>query len=398
MVDWHHMPKDFYETLGVGKDASKDEIKRAYRRLAHEHHPDKGNSEAAKFKEINQAYEVLSDPEKRSQYDRFGQTFESARSGQAGGFGGFGGFQDFSDFTRGFGDNFSRGPYSGTQFDFGDIFSDIFGGRQNQRGRRREQGIDLEMNLEVDFLEGVFGATKTVNLERQDACPRCEGSGAEPGSKITTCAKCHGQGQITSRRQTMFGVIQHAEVCDRCEGLGKTPEKNCKSCLGRGVKRIKQEVKVIIPPGIGDRERLKLTGEGEVGYRGSHRGDLYVVIRIRKHPEFKRDGFDVVSEVPVSFYQAALGAKVEIETVDGKVMLKVPAETQSGKMLRLRNRGVPHLESSLRGDHIAIIRVVTPTKLTKKEREILRLLAQEKGESVDVDDGLWGKIKDSFEP
>ena len=394
------MAKDLYEILGVGKTASKDEIKRAYRKLAHEHHPDKGSGEAEKFKELNQAYEVLSDETKRAQYDQFGQTFDCARGGQAGGqgFGGFSGFEDMSDFMRGFGNNASQGPYSGMQFDFGDIFSEFFGGgRSRPRPGRREQGVDLEMTLAIGFLESIFGVTKTLALERKDTCPRCEGSGAEPGSKVATCPKCHGQGQITSRKQTMFGTMQHVDVCDRCEGLGKIPEKNCSTCLGRGVKQLSRETKVVVPPGIDDGQRLKLTGEGELGYRGSRRGDLYIVIRVKKHPEFQRNGTDIISEVPVSFFQAALGANVDIDTVDGKVSLKVPAGIQSGKMLRLRSKGVPHLESTKRGDHIAIIRVVTPTKLTRKEKEILKKLAEERGESVNIDEGLWGKIKDSFE-
>lgn len=387
------MPKDFYETLGLAKGASKDEIKRAYRKLAHEHHPDKGSGEAEKFKEINQAYEILSDENKRAQYDKFG----SASGGQAG-FGGFSGFEDISDFMKGFGNNASQGPYSGMQFDFGDIFSDVFGGGSRGRGQTRaERGVDLEMGMTIDFLEGVFGAEKTVTLEKRDTCPNCTGSGAEKGSKVVVCPKCHGQGQILTRRQTMFGTMQQASVCDRCDGRGQVPEKECTACSGQGAKKMTKEVKVIIPPGISDQERLKLTGEGELGYRGSRHGDLYISIRVRPHEVFRRDGFDIVSEVPVSFFQAALGGQVEIETVDGQVTLKVPAGIQSGKMLRLRGKGVPHLSSSKWGDHIAVIHVVTPTKLTKAEKEIFKKLAQERGESVDIDESLWGKIRDSFE-
>ena len=382
------MAKDFYETLGVGKDASRDEIKRAYRKLAHEHHPDKGKGEAEKFKEINQAYEVLADDTKRAQYDRFGQTFEQARGQGTGGFGGFGGFADFSEFMRGFGDNFSRGPYGGMNFDFGDAFADIFG---SPRPRRNEQGVDLEMELVIDFLESVFGTEKTVSLERRDICPACEGSGAAEGTKVVTCPKCHGQGQVITRRQTILGAMQSAQVCDRCEGSGKMPEKPCPDCGGRGARKMKKEVVVRIPAGIADGQRLKLTGEGEVGYKGSKRGDLYVVVRVRSHPVFQREGFDIVTETPVSFAVAALGGKVEAETVDGKVDLKIPAGTQSGKMLRLRGKGVPQAQS--RGDHIAIIRVVTPQKLTRAEKDLFKKLAAERGESVNIDEGLWGRIK-----
>lgn len=387
------MVNNYYETLGVGKDASKDEIKRAYRKLAHQYHPDKGDGgDGKKFREINEAYEVLSDDAKRAQYDRFGQTFEQARRG-GGGFGGFSGFNDFSEFMRGFGDNFARGPFAGMEFDFGDIFSDIFG---TPRQRRREQGVNLEMALEIEFLESVFGVEKEISLEKQDVCRECKGEGAEAGSQIITCPKCHGQGQITHHRRTILGDIQQIEVCGRCRGRGKVPQQECRECGGEGTKRMSKTIKVKIPAGIENGQRIRLAGEGEVGYRGSAAGDLYIVIKVKPHLEFKRDGFDIISDVPVSFYQAALGAKVEINTVDGKVMLKIPAGTQAGEILRLRSKGVPHLESRDRGDHLAVIRVITPTKLTRKEKELFKELGSENGESVDIDESLWGKIKDSF--
>lgn len=386
------MAKDYYEILGVGKNASKDEIRRAYRRLAHEHHPDKGNGgNEARFKEVNEAYQVLSDETKRVQYDQYGQTFEQARAQGQGGFGGFGGFSDFSDFVRGFGgQNYSQGPFSGMDFDFGDIFSDIFG---SPRQPRRQQGVDLEMNLAVDFLDSVFGAEREITLEKKDACPTCQGSGAAAGTKIVTCGKCHGSGQIVEHRRTILGSFQQARVCDQCQGTGKMPEKPCSTCHGQGVKRMTTTVKVIIPPGIEDGQRLKLTGEGEAGYRGSRPGDLYLLIRVQPHPEFTRDGYDIRSEVPISFYQAALGGKTEVATVDGKVMMKIPPGTQSGKILRLRGKGVPYLESSKRGDHLVTVRVVTPVKLTRKERELFRGLAAERGETADIDEGFWEKLK-----
>ena len=387
------MDRDYYQILGVGRSASKDEIKRAYRRLAHEHHPDKGSGEAAKFKEINEAYEVLSDEGKRAQYYQFGETFEQARARGGAGFGGFGGFADFSDFVRGFGENYSRGPFSGMEFDFGDVFSDIFGA---PRQARRQQGIDLEMELTVDFLDGVFGTEQEISLEKNAHCPACQGSGAAAGSKVVSCPKCHGTGQLTEHRRTILGSFQQVRVCDKCEGLGKVPEELCQTCRGRGIKKMTKRVKVIVPPGIDDGQRLKLTGEGEVGYRGSHPGDLYLVIHVRTHPEFRRQEFEIFSEVPVGIYQATLGAKVEINTVDGKVWLKIPAGTQSGNVLRLKGKGVPYLESTKRGDHLVTIRVVTPTKLTKKEKELFQKLAEERGESLDVDDGLWSKIKDNL--
>jgi molecular chaperone DnaJ len=387
------MAQNYYDVLGVGKSASKDEIRRAYRRLAQQHHPDKGGGEAEKFKEINEAYEVLSDDTKRGQYDQYGQTFEQARAQGQPGFGGFSGFNDFSDFMRGPGQNYSRGPFSNIEFDFGDIFSDIFG---TPRQPRRRQGIDLEMTLTIDFLDSVFGAEKQLTLEKLDTCPVCNGSGAEVGSKIITCPKCHGSGQIIEHRRTVLGSFQQARVCDQCEGTGKMPERTCSNCHGRGVKRMNKQVDVVIPPGIDDDQRIKLTGEGEAGYRGSKPGDLYLLIKVRSHPEFSREGFDIRSDIPVSFYQAALGGKVEVNTVDGQVDLKIPPGTQTGKILRLKDKGVPYLESNKRGDHLVTVRVVTPTKLTRKEKELLQKLAEEGGESVQIEQSFWKRVKDNL--
>lgn len=377
---------DYYEILGIGKNASKDEIRRAYRRLAHEHHPDKGGGQAEKFKAINEAYEVLSDDAKRAQYDQFGQTFEQARASGAG-FGGFGGFSDFSEFMRGFGQNYSRGPFAGMEFDFGDIFSDIFG---SPRGARREQGVDLEMGLQIEFLEAVFGVNRDVTIEKNDICPECRGSGAESGSQIVTCPKCHGQGQIVHRRASILGNLQHIEICDHCGGSGKIPEKNCPVCRGRGIKKMKKTISVSIPAGVEDGSRLRVSDEGEMGYRGSRRGDLYIVIRVRPHPEFKRMGLDILSEAAVSFYEAALGAKKDIKTADGEVELKIPAGIQSGKVLRLSGKGVH--SGHARGDHLVTVRVVTPTKLTKREKELFRQLAAEQGEGSNA--SFWEKLKD----
>ncbi len=379
--------KDFYEILGINKTASKDEIRRAYRKLAHEYHPDKQGGKADRFREVNEAYEALSDDNKRAQYDRFGQTFDSARGGQAGQ-GGFGGFSGFN----GFGDSFSQG---GIEFDFGDIFSNIFGG-QSQSKSRRKPGVDLEMRLTIDFMEGVFGAEKEISLEKKDACLVCKGEGAAPGSKVIQCPKCHGTGQIIKHQQTILGNFQRAEVCDRCQGMGKVPEKECPECKGLGMKKQSKKIKVIVPPGIDNGQRLRMSGEGEMGYRGNPPGDLYIEIQIKPHQEFRREGANIFSEVPVSFYQAALGGDVEAQTVDGPVMLKIPAGVQSGKVLRLSGRGVPHLESKGRGDHHVTVRVITPQKLNKKEKELLRALAEESGETAAVSKSFWEKIRDSF--
>ena len=385
---------DYYEILGLQKNSSKDEIRRAYRRLAHEYHPDKqGGGDEKQFREINEAYEVLSDEVKRAQYDKFGQTFEQARSASGGGFGGFSGFEDLSEFMHGVGENFSRGPFGGMQFDFGDIFSDIFGGA---RQSRRARGVDLETALQIDFLDSVFGAEKEIVLDKKDICPRCKGNGAEPDSKVITCPKCHGQGQITSRKQTIFGNVQHVAVCDRCQGQGKIPEKECTECHGQGARKQKKPIKITIPAGIESGQRIKVTGEGEAGYRGSQPGDLYIAVKIRPSTEFEREGYDIRSTVSISFYQAALGGKIQVNTVDGKVMLKIPSGTQGGDVLRLRGKGVTHYQTQKRGDHFVTARVMIPKKLSKKEKEVFRKLAEEKGENIDSEDGVWGKIKDAI--
>jgi molecular chaperone DnaJ len=318
------MAADYYTTLGISKTASGDDIKRAYRKLAHQYHPDKGEKgNAEKFKEVSEAYQVLSDPSKRSQYDQFGQAYNGARGqGGAQGFGGFD-FSGFSGGTGGFEDAF-------------DIFSDIFGGGQRQQQSRRERGVDLEMELYLTFEEAVFGVEREVQIEKKDTCPKCEGSGAEPGSKISTCPKCHGAGQIRTSRRTIFGQLASVATCDRCEGSGKTAETPCKECNGSGAKRRLKTLNVKIPAGVEDNQRIRVSREGEVGYRGSVPGDLYIRLHVKSHPVFKREAENIYSDTPVSFYQAALGAKVRVNTVDGEVELKIPAGTQSGKVFRLK--------------------------------------------------------------
>lgn len=375
------MAQDYYQTLGVSKSASSDEIKRAYRKLAHQYHPDKGTGgDAEKFKQVSEAYQVLSDPTKRSQYDQFGKSFNGA-TGQGGNYSqGFGGF-DFGNFTQG---------YGGFEDAF-DIFSDIFGGGTSKQSRR-ERGVDLEMELTLTFEEAVFGTEKEVKIEKKDICPRCQGSAAEPGSKISTCPKCHGTGQIRSMRRTIFGQLSQVATCDRCEGSGKIAETPCTECSGSGTKRRLKTLRVKVPAGVEDGQRIRISGEGEVGYRGSSPGDLYIHLHVKNHKVFKREGANIYSEIPVSFYQAALGTRVMTNTVDGEVELKIPGGTQSGKVFRLKNRGAHELNSSGRGDHFVTVRVVTPTKLSKNEKELFKKLAEEKGESVDIDDSLWSKI------
>lgn len=383
------MANDYYKTLGVEKSASADDIKKAYRKLAHQYHPDKGNGNEDKFKEVNEAYQVLSNQEKRSQYDQYGQTFDQAqRNGQ--GFGGgqgnpFGGGFDFSGFSQG-----------GMEFDLGDIFGDIFGSR-GARQDARTRGIDLEMSLTITFEEAVFGVTKNIHLEKKDNCEVCKGTGAKPDTKVITCPVCHGQGQIRTQRKTIFGNIASSASCERCGGDGKIPEVPCETCKGVGITRQDKTLEVKIPAGIDNGQRIRMSGEGEVGYRGSSAGDLYLLIKVKPSKDFKRDGFNLYKDVPVSFTQAALGATIPVETMDGKIELKIPAGTQAGKILRVASKGVPVIDSNKRGDLFITVRVVVPHKLTKKETELLQELAKLQGESVEVNKSFWDSIKDKFE-
>lgn len=379
--------QDYYQTLGVSKSASSDDIKKAYRKLAHQHHPDKDRGNEAKFKEINEAYQVLSDPSKRQQYDQFGTTF-SARGGSAYGGQNAEGF-DFSGFANGFG--FGNG---GVEFeDAFDIFSDVFGAGGGASRSRRKRGVDLEMDLDLTFEEAVFGVEKEISLEKKDSCEHCNGLGAEPGSKISTCPKCHGAGQIKTQRRTIFGNMATVTTCDECEGSGKVPQRACKECGGTGVKRRVKTLKVKIPAGVDDGQRIRIPTEGEVGYKGSNFGDLYLRLHVAVSRKFKRENENIYSEAPISFYQAALGTKVEVETVDGAVELRIPAGTQSGKVFRLKGKGIAVLDGSGHGDHFVTVNVVTPTKLSKKEKEALKKLAEDKGESLDLDESFWGKFK-----
>ena len=381
------MAKDFYDILGVSKTATQDEIKRAFRKKAHEYHPDKGNGNAEKFKEVNEAYQVLSDAAKRQRYDQYGSNFEQAGGWQGGSpFGGGAQGWDFGNFSGGF--DFGS--------DLGDIFGDIFGTRQ-ERSSRRNRGVDLEMGIAISFEEAVFGVEKEAVLEKNDACKTCAGSGAQPESKIVTCPKCHGQGQIRTTTRTIFGTMASSIACDRCRGMGKLPENPCKTCGGSGVLRQEKTIAVKIPAGIDNGQRIRIAGEGEAGYRGSSPGDLFLVVKVGPSKDFTRDGFTLMKDLPVSFTQAALGAKILVKTLDGVIELKVPAGTQSGTVFKVKDKGVPYLnEKSRRGSLLITVRVVIPKKLSKKEKELLVSIANERGEVVEVDQGFWDSIKDGF--
>jgi len=368
------LAKDYYEILGVDKDASDDDIKRAFRKLAHKHHPDKGNGNDEKFKEINEAYQVLSDKQKRSQYDQFGHAFDGAGgSGGAGGFGGFsagGGPAGGWDFS-----NFQQAGGGAQGFDFGnmgDIFEGVFGGRRRSRGPM--QGRDIEMDAEVDFMDTVTGSEQDVKVYKRMKCPNCNGNGAEPGTKIETCPECNGQGQVTQARQTILGTFQQVTTCPKCKGEGKIAQQPCKKCGGDGRIRDYDTFKVKIPAGIDNGQTIRVQGRGEAGLRGGPAGDLFIRVRVKPHKEFHRDGFNILSVEPISFSQAALGDKISVKGVDGEEQLKIPAGTQSGTKFKIKNKGIPFLNSSRRGDHIVKVQIETPRRLSRKQKKILQEL------------------------
>jgi molecular chaperone DnaJ len=370
------MPKDYYNILGVAKGASDDEIKKAYRKLAHQHHPDKSGGNEAKFKEVNEAYQVLSDKEKRTQYDQYGQTFEQAQQ-QGGGFSGFDGFRDFSSYAEGFDFNFGGGGQGG----FSDIFGDIFeqagfgGGAQGGRSRRRRQrGQDIQVDVEISFQEMADGIEREVELYKRVKCARCEGEGVEPGSKKVECGRCQGEGQIRTNRRTILGTFQQTSVCPDCQGEGKIPEKKCKKCGGDGRVREYEKIKVKIPAGIKGGQTIRLENMGEAGEKGGEAGDLYVNVHVATDKRFERDGDDIRSVAEISFSQAALGDKISVETIGGEVKLKIPAGTQSGEIFRLKGHGVKHLSRFGYGDHYVRIQVETPKTLTREQRELLEKL------------------------
>lgn len=352
--------RDYYEVLGVSKNASADEIKKAFRKAAVKYHPDKEGGDETKFKEVNEAYEVLKDQQKRQRYDQFGHAGVGGDGGPAGGnpFEGFGGFN---------GQN--------VHFDFGDgglgdIFGQFFGGGgQRQQGPKR--GRDVETSLSLTFEEAVFGVEKELSLTLDDECSHCHGTTVEPGHSMKTCPTCKGAGQQTRVMNTIFGQIQQAMPCDTCKGTGKVPEVVCSVCRGKGTERRKQAIKLKVPAGIDDGATIRLDGRGEA-IGGGSKGDLYVHIRVKAHKKFTREGDIILSEEHVSMVDAALGTEIDVETVDGAVRMKIPAGTQSGTDFKLSHHGVPHLRNKdSRGPHIVSIIVDTPTKLTKKQKELL---------------------------
>ena len=379
--------RDYYEVLGVSKTATQDELKKAYRKLARKYHPDlnKDNEEAAeKFKECNEAYSVLSDDQKRAQYDQFGHAaFENGGMGGGGGFGGAGGF----------------GGFGGSGME--DIFDMFFGGQGGRGGSRAktgpQRGADLRFDLEITFEEAAFGLEKEINLYRDETCDQCHGEGAEPGSKVESCPECNGTGYVRFTQNTMFGQMVNERPCSRCKGEGKIISEPCKECRGKGTVKRNKKLKVKIPAGVDNGSRLRVSGEGEAGAKGGPNGDLYVYLYVKPHKFFERDGTTVLCEVPINIVQATLGADIKVPTLDGQVTMKVPEGTQPGKVLRLKGKGIPSLRGGGRGDQLVRIKVVVPTKLSDKQKDALRKFADISKDNINPEEkSFMDKVKDFF--
>lgn len=378
--------RDYYDILGVSKTADDKEIKKAYRKLAMQYHPDRNpdNKEAEeKFKELSEAYEVLSDETKRRNYDQFGH---EGVNGQ----GGFGG--------QGFGGGFSGGGFEDI---FGDIFGDMFGGGFGGSGRQRrrgpERGSDIRQNVNIDFEEAAFGKKVSIKLNRSEECDECNGTGSKSGTSRKTCPTCNGSGEVRTVQRTPFGNIASSRPCSECNGDGEVIESPCTKCHGVGSTRKVKTIEVDIPAGIDDGQMIKLSNQGEVGSKGGPRGDLYIVVNIRNHSLFTREGFDVYLEMPVSFSQVALGGEIEVPTLDGKVTYNVPAGTQTGTVFRLREKGIQKLRSNSRGDQYVKVVIETPKHLSDRQKELLRELAKESGDEVHEKKRTFGqKIENMF--
>ncbi|MCG8501585.1 MAG: molecular chaperone DnaJ [Firmicutes bacterium] len=372
--------RDYYEILKVDRNASSDDIKRAYRKLAKKYHPDvnPGDKTAeARFKEANEAYEILSDQDKRAKYDQFGHAGVDPN-----GFGG-GGFGDF-DFGG-----------------FGDIFETFFGGGTGfgASGRRNgpQKGRDIQTSVEVAFEEAAFGVEKEINIFRMENCDTCHGTGAKPGTEAKTCTTCHGTGQVQYKQQTPFGQFVNVKTCDSCRGEGKVISNPCKFCHGKGKVRKSKTIKVDIPAGIDDGQTISLRGEGEPGTKGGIQGNLYITVTIRPHPLFQRQGNDVICEIPITFVDASLGAELEVPTLDGKVKYSIHEGTQTGTVFRLKNKGIPHIRGYGRGDQYVKVLVEVPKNLTQQQKELLREFSQLDGDNNhEKRKGFFEKMKEAL--
>lgn len=374
--------RDYYEILGVSRDASETEIKKAYRKLARKYHPDvnPGDKEAEeRFKEINEAYEVLSDSQKRARYDQFGH---AGVNGQ----GGFdpGGFESFGDFG---------------DFGFDDIFDAFFGGGfgRERRNTGPRRGADIRYDLEISLEEAAFGVEKDIQIARMEKCPTCGGSGAKPGTEPVICPVCNGTGKIQRSQTTPFGRFVNVTTCNHCHGEGRIIKEPCPRCNGSGRIRKSRKIHVKVPAGVDTGSRLRISGEGEIGEKGASPGDLYIFIKVRPHKFFTRHGDDIICEIPISFVQAALGDELEVPTLDGKIKLKIPEGTQPGTQFRLKGKGIPHLRGYGRGDQHVKVNVVVPKKLNEKQKKILQEFAEISGEEIKQHHkGFFEKMKDAF--
>lgn len=347
--------RDYYEVLGVPRDASPEDIKKAFRKLAFQYHPDRNRDDGAseKFKEVNEAYEVLSDANKRASYDRFGH--------------------------RGAEDLFGRG-FEGFDFGgFGDIFEAFFGGTRTSTRQTSRRGDDLRYNISLTFEEAAMGCEKEIDISRTELCATCHGTRSQPGSQPARCTVCEGTGQVRRVQRSIFGQFINTSVCNQCHGEGKIITNPCKDCRGTGVQKRKRSISVKVPAGIDNGNGIRLTGEGDAGYRGGSPGNLYVVVSVKKHPFFTRDGDNVIYELPINFAQAALGTEVVVPTLHGDNKLKIPAGSQTERVFRLKSWGIPHLRGRGNGDQMVILRVVTPESLSKEQRKLF----EELGKSLD---------------
>ena len=353
--------RDYYEVLGIDRNASDEQVKAAFRKLAFEYHPDHNRDDGAeeKFKEVNEAYEVLSDPEKRDTYDRFGHSGE--------------GF-----FGRGF---------EGFGFDgVGSIFDAFFGGRTSTATRQGPiRGSDIQCGVAITLEEAAFGVEKEVEIQRTERCAQCQGSGSRPGSQPSRCTECDGSGQVRRVQQSIFGRFTNIAACPKCNGEGRVITDPCPNCRGTGRERNRRNIMVKIPAGVGNGSRIRLSGEGDAGIRGGSPGNLYIGLSVKEHELFVRDDDDILYEMPINFAQAALGTEVEVPTLNGDTKLKIPPGSQAGKVFRLKNKGVPHLYGRGQGDQLVRLRVITPESLTKKQRQLFEELARELGTDKNTD-------------
>ena len=364
--------RDYYDVLGIEKDASKEEIKRAYRKLARKYHPDVNKADDAeeKFKEAKEAYEVLNNDQKRAQYDQFGHA--GTQGGQ-----GFGGAQDFSG--------------------FGDIFDMFFGGGGRRDPNAPQQGEDLQYTMSLDFEEAIFGKETHITLPKDEQCSTCHGSGAKPGTKPETCSHCQGSGQLNMEQNTPFGRVVNRRVCHYCQGTGKIIKERCTTCSGKGQVKKQTKIKISIPAGIDEGQQIRVSGKGNPGINGGPPGDLFVVIHIKRHEFFEREGDNIFLDLPITFAQAALGDEIEVPTVHGNVTFKIPAGTQTGKTFRLKGKGSPNVRGFGKGDQHVKMVVVTPTKLTNRQKEILKEFNEIDGhDSVSGENSFFDRFKKAF--